>query len=103
MIILKISLTLVGIVFIVFGYLIYFKGKYSLINNFVEDKKNNVYDDNYAKRVGFIELIGGLIILILGVFSLVLGDTLTIIISFISILGIITSLIVNAVLSKNSR
>lgn len=103
MVVLKISLILIGILFIGFGYFIFFKNKYSLINNFTEDKKKNRYDDKYAKRVGFIEFIGGLVILILGVFSLFLGDTFTIIIFLISILGIIVSLIVNAVLSKKTN
>lgn len=80
MLVLKIALILIGILFIGFGYFIFFKSTYSLINNFAADKKNKRYDDNYAKRVGFIEFIGGLVILILGVSSLFLGDTLTIII-----------------------
>ncbi len=45
---LKIVLMIVGVLFVLFGYFIYFKGKYSLINKFDEDKKNQKYDDAYA-------------------------------------------------------
>ena len=55
----RIFLILIGLVFIGFGYAIWFKEKYNLINNFQNDKKNDKLNDAYAKRVGKIEFIGG--------------------------------------------
>ena len=71
MFIFKITLMFVGIAFFGFGYFIVFKGKYNLINNFEEDKKKQIYDNSYARRVGKIVFTGGLIIFILGVVSLI--------------------------------
>ncbi|MDU6546542.1 DUF3784 domain-containing protein [Anaerococcus vaginalis] len=59
-----ISLILV-IAFIFFGFNIYFKKKYNLINNFEKDYKNGLKDENYAKKVGLIELILGISFFIL--------------------------------------
>lgn len=67
MIALKIILTLVGLLFIGFGYSIYFKKKYSLINGFIEAYKRGEKTEDYAKRVGLIELILGIIILSIAV------------------------------------
>ena len=59
MIILKIILLLLGLAFALFGYFIYFKEKFSLINGFDAGKK----DPSYAKRVGLIEGIIGIVLL----------------------------------------
>ena len=95
----KIALMIVGVLFALFGYFIFFKGKYSLINNFDEDKKNQKYDDAYAKRMGLIEFVGGLITFTLGVSTLFISNTLTFIVFGISILGVIISLVINLGLS----
>ena len=100
MLILKIALMLIGVLFSIFGYYIFFKGKYGLINNFVEDKKNNKYNDEYAKRVGLIEFSGGFILLVLGIVSLFLSNRFTVIASVSGILAIVLALIVNTIVSK---
>lgn len=71
MILLKIILILVGVTFITFGYLIYFKKKYNLINGFEADYKSGRKTESYAKRLGLIELIIGIILIILGIFVIV--------------------------------
>ena len=48
----------------VFGYFIYFRKKYSLINGFDADMKAGLKDESYAKRVGLAEFIIGIIILV---------------------------------------
>ena len=63
MIALKIILTLVGLLFISFGYHIYFKKKYYLINGFAEAYKMGEKTEDYAKRVGLIEFILGITII----------------------------------------
>ena len=45
---LKFILVTVGVAFIVFGYGIYFKKKYNLINGFKEDYKNGRKTESYA-------------------------------------------------------
>lgn len=67
MIILKILLIIVGLVSTLFGYLIYFKKHYNLINGFEEAYKAGRKTKLYAKRVGLIELIIGIILTIFGI------------------------------------
>ncbi|ACV29115.1 Uncharacterised protein [Anaerococcus prevotii] len=47
-------LALTGLVFLFFGYKIYFKKSYDLINGFEKDYKKGLKDENYAIRVGKI-------------------------------------------------
>ena len=65
MTLLKIILILVGLAFIIFGYLIYFKEKYNLINGFERDFKSGRKTESYAKKVGLIELIIGIIFVLI--------------------------------------
>lgn len=59
--ILKIISLILAIAFIFFGYNIYFRKKYNFINNFEKDYKNGLKDEQYAKKVGLIELIIGIL------------------------------------------
>ena len=71
MLALKIILVIVGIAFTLFGYFIFFKEKYSLINGFSSDYKAGRKNENYAKRVGIVEFIVGIVILIASVFLII--------------------------------
>ncbi|MDU6064179.1 MAG: DUF3784 domain-containing protein [Anaerococcus sp.] len=62
---LKIISLILVLAFIFFGYNIYFKKKYKLINNFEKDYKNGLKDEEYAKKVGIIELLLGIFFIIL--------------------------------------
>ena len=64
MLILKPVLFLLGVAFVFFGYFIYFKKRYFLINGFEEAFKSGERDESYAKRVGLTELIIGIIMII---------------------------------------
>ncbi len=59
MLVLKILLLAVGAAFLLFGYLIFFKKRYSLINGFEADRKEGRKTERYAERVGLAELIAG--------------------------------------------
>lgn len=72
MLALKIILVIVGIAFTLFGYFIFFKKKYSLINGFSADYKAGRKDENYAKRVGIVEFIVGIVILVASAFLIIL-------------------------------
>lgn len=67
LILLKIILIMVGIGFTIFGYEIYFQKKYNLINGFEEDYKAGRKTELYAKRVGLVELIIGIILILFGI------------------------------------
>lgn len=67
MTILKILLILVGTIFILFGYLIYFRKQYNLINGFEEAYKSGRKTKSYANRVEKVELIIGIIINLFGI------------------------------------
>ena len=73
MLALKIILVIVGVAFTLFGYFIFFKKKYSLINGYTEDYKAGRKDENYAKRVGIVEFIVGIVILVASVFLIILA------------------------------
>lgn len=64
MLALKIILLVIGLAFTLFGYLICFKKKYSLINGFSEELKRGEKNETYAKKVGIIEFIIGITIII---------------------------------------
>lgn len=72
MTLLKITLTLVGVAFIIFGYLIYFKEKYNLINGFERDFKSDRKTEVYAKKVGLVELIIGIIFILIGIIVIII-------------------------------
>lgn len=67
MLILKIVLILLGASFLTFGYLIYSKERYELINGFESDLKVGRKTEEYAKKVGKIELTIGSVLLIVGI------------------------------------
>lgn len=67
MTLLKIILIAVGVAFTTFGYEICFQKKYNLINGFEEDYKAGRKTELYAKRVGLVELIIGIILMLFGI------------------------------------
>ena len=67
MTILKIILIAVGVAFLAFGYLIYFKKQYNIINGFEADCKAGRKTESYAKKVGLVELIIGIILTLTGI------------------------------------
>lgn len=72
MTVLKIILILVGVAFINFGYLIYFKKKYNLINGFEEEFKSGRKTEAYAKKVGLAELVIGIIFILIGIVMIII-------------------------------
>ncbi|MBR4295538.1 MAG: DUF3784 domain-containing protein [Clostridia bacterium] len=64
MLALKIVFALLGLAFTLFGYFIFFRKKYSLINGFDAAFKAGQKDENYAKRLGLIEFTVGIALLI---------------------------------------
>ena len=73
MLILKIIAILLGLAFTLFGYFIYFRKKYNLINGFEADFKAGHKDENYAKRVGMVEFVVGIAILIAGIILIIVA------------------------------
>ena len=71
MIVLKIITVLLGLAFTLFGYFIYFKKKYNLINGFEAEFKAGKKDESYAKRVGIIEFVIGIVFLIAGIILII--------------------------------
>ena len=73
MIVLKVLAVVLGLAFLLFGYFIYFKKKYNLINGFEADFKDGRKNEEYAKRVGQIEFVAGIALLIAGVALILLA------------------------------
>lgn len=66
MILLMIILLVVGVAFTTFDYFIYFKEKYNLINGFESDYKSGRKSETYAKKVGLVEFMIGIILVVVG-------------------------------------
>lgn len=67
MLVLKILLILLGLACLLFGYFIYFKKKYNLINDFEAQRKAGLKTEAYAKKVGLAEFLIGLGCLLAGI------------------------------------
>ena len=65
--IIRLLAVVLGLAFLLFGYFIYFKKKYNLINGFEADFKAGRKKEEYAKKVGMIEFVVGIVLLITGV------------------------------------
>lgn len=72
MLALKIILILFGLAFSLFGYFIYFKKKYFLINGFQKDFRSGRKTGRYAQIVGLVELIFGIACLLAGIVLILL-------------------------------
>ena len=71
MLVLKILSVLLGLAFTLFGFFIYFRKKYNLINGFEADFKAGRKNEDYAKRVGMVEFVIGISILIAGIILII--------------------------------
>ena len=71
MTLLKIVLIALGATFSTFGYLIYFKKKYNLINDYEANRKAGKKTESYARKVGLIELLLGIALLMIGLYLIV--------------------------------
>ena len=71
MLALKIIAVILGLALVLFGYFIFFRKKYSLINGFEEDFKTGRKTEDYAKRVGLTEFVLGLAVLAAAVILLI--------------------------------
>lgn len=67
MLVLKIVSVLLGLSFTLFGYFIYLRKKYNLINCFGADFKAGRKNEEYAKRVGMVEFVIGIAVLVAGI------------------------------------
>ena len=64
MLALKVITVLLGLAFALFGYFIFFRKKYTLINGFEADRSAGRRNEAYARRVGLIEFVLGIVLLI---------------------------------------
>ena len=67
MLVLKIVSVLLGLSFTLLGYFIYLRKKYNLINCFEADFKAGRKNEEYAKRVGMVEFVIGIAVLVAGI------------------------------------
>ncbi len=64
MTVLKIVTAVLGLAFLLFGYFIFFRRKYDLINDFKAEYEAGRKGEDYARRVGLIEFVLGLALLL---------------------------------------
>lgn len=73
MIVVKIIALILGLAFLLFGYFIFFKEKYNLINGYEAERRAGRRDERYAKRVGLIEFILGAVLLIIAIILIIVA------------------------------
>ncbi len=95
MIVLKITEIIIGVILFILGYLIYFKKKYELANDYLKLLNKGLASEIYAKNIGLIYLVGGIVIIIFGVLSFMMSDTFTFIQLGVLFIGMILLLITN--------
>ena len=99
MIVLSITLTILGLVFMVCGYTIRFKHKYNIINYFEEEKQKGMLDDNYAKGLGNITFYGGIIMTFMGGASFFMNMWSTMITFFVGVFGLCAIMVIHRIVS----
>lgn len=60
-------LIILGVISLYYGYNIFFKKKYDLINDFEAEFKAGRKTEKYAERIGIIEFVLGIALLISGI------------------------------------
>ena len=73
MVAIQIITAVLGLGFLLFGAFIFFGGKYSLINGFDEALKEGRHTTDYARRVGLVEFVLGILLLVTFVILLVVA------------------------------
>ena len=71
MLVLKIITLVLGAAFLLFGYFIYFQKKYNLINGFKAAFEEGRKDERYARRVGLVEFIIGIVLIAAGILLII--------------------------------
>ena len=69
MIMLNIILSVFGVIFFIFGFLVSFKKKYGLVSVFTRSSRAN--DTNYPEQIGLISLMSGMLYIFAGIVGLV--------------------------------
>ena len=69
MIMLNVIISVLGITFFAFGFLVSFKKKYFLVSLFTKMARTNAEKQNYAEQIGLISLMSGM----LYIFSAIAG------------------------------
>ena len=95
MVILKIFEILTGLFIIVIGYLIYFKHKYNLANDYYNKLEKGQVSEQYAKNIGLIYLSCGALFVLFGALSFMLSDLFTFIQLFVILISIVLLLLTN--------
>ena len=90
MFMLNLMLTVIGIIFFVFGFLITFKHKYNLVSFFAPTKADN----SYAEQIGLILLMSGMLYLLTSIMALVFASVLFSILMIAVCLAITSSMFV---------
>lgn len=92
MFMLNLVLTLIGIIFFVFGFLVTFKQKYNLVALFASSKVAR--GNSYAEQVGLISLMSGMLYIFAAIAGLVFTSLLFSLLMIATCLAISSSMFV---------
>ena len=90
MFMLNLMLTVIGIIFFVFGFLVTFKGKYNLVAFLATAKANK----GYAEQLGLIFLMAGMLFVLTSIMALVFASLIFSLIMTAACISIISSMFV---------
>ncbi len=95
MLVLKILEIITGAILLIFGFLIYFRGKYNLANDYMDRLNKGEVTPLYAKSIGLIYFFGGLALIIFGAFAFMMNDLFTFIQLFVILISIVLLILTN--------
>ena len=90
MFMLNLTLTFIGIIFFVFGFLITFKQKYNLVRFFAPANADN----SYAEQIGLILLMSGILYVLTSIMALVFASVIFSLIMLAACFAITSSMFV---------
>ena len=96
MIMLNIIITVLGISFFAFGFLVSFKKKYSLVSVFAK-----AYNQQYAEQIGLISLMSGMLYIFSAIAGLVSANVIFTLCFFAACVAITASMFLHSTLKTN--
>ena len=101
MIMLNIIITVIGIAFFAFGFLVSFKKKYFLISFFTKMARSNAERDSYAEQIGLISLMSGMLYIFSAIAGLVSANVIFTLCFFAACVAITASMFLHSTLKTN--
>ena len=101
MIMLNIIITVLGIAFFAFGFLVSFKKKYFLVSLFAKMARSSSERQSYAEQIGLISLMSGMLYIFSAIAGLVSANVVFTLCFFAICVAITASMFLHSTLKTN--